>query len=781
MDAPAAKTTRLLILLLTGYFAFVIYGSLVPLDYTEIPRELAWQRFSQIPYLSLGIGSRADWVANILLFIPLAFLCLASLPLLRHPLTKVAVSLILLAGCVGLSVAIEYSQLYFPPRTVSLNDIIAETLGALIGITLWWWKGRPIRDWLTRWHDGESPSDDRKRLLHLYLFLLFGYNLLPLDLTLSPVEFFHKWQEGRILLIPFSASFNGTWEAVYELATDVAIWLPAAYLANRCYPLSRLQIGLRLLAAAILLEILQLFVYSRVTDITDILTAAVGIFAGVRWTANHSSTQAPLPHSSRQALKTGGVAAGWMMMSVAIFWYPYDFQGGSEFLFERLDALRAVPFASYYFGTEFRAITEVLHRLALYLPLGYLLARAWARDNTLARAITAIIITGSALLIEAGQLLLPSKSPNLTDVLLECIAGTAGYWLYHRLHQTVHNSKHRPSSQPTPSLPRDTVPAIQPASLTRPLLISQLGLTVGLWVISQLPMVPYNVRELFNTNLPIISCALFASFLLWTLALPAWLGSKVADWQRHYLALGLPLLLAHALVAWTLLRLSVPLESLHDIVGSPVLVWPWEWEMLGRFVALYLAIVMALLAGMAVALTLYGKQTGQSIATWLILAFPLLPLLHWVIVSRAATDNLTELMDGGGHGLASLGLLLFIVVIATSGSLAALVRSGQRRARNTRAVTIIVLSPLIAYACLIMSTEAHVVKYGQTFSALQFLLSADREHYAGTGTLIITYGVLHLIAIAVIATIQRPLLWPLMATQAKSNRGRFASSLPLGQ
>ncbi len=38
----------------------------------------AIERFQRIPFLDLGIDSRADWVANLLLFIPLSYLFAAS-------------------------------------------------------------------------------------------------------------------------------------------------------------------------------------------------------------------------------------------------------------------------------------------------------------------------------------------------------------------------------------------------------------------------------------------------------------------------------------------------------------------------------------------------------------------------------------------------------------------------------------------------------------------------------------------------------------------------------
>jgi hypothetical protein len=52
------------------YALFVVYGSLVPLDFHPRPLADAWAAVQQIPYLRLGITSRADWVANILLIYP---------------------------------------------------------------------------------------------------------------------------------------------------------------------------------------------------------------------------------------------------------------------------------------------------------------------------------------------------------------------------------------------------------------------------------------------------------------------------------------------------------------------------------------------------------------------------------------------------------------------------------------------------------------------------------------------------------------------------------------
>jgi len=49
--------------------------------------------------------------------------------------------------CAALSAAIEFTQLWFPPRVSSLNDVLAETIGAVIGATTWVIAGQRLTDY----------------------------------------------------------------------------------------------------------------------------------------------------------------------------------------------------------------------------------------------------------------------------------------------------------------------------------------------------------------------------------------------------------------------------------------------------------------------------------------------------------------------------------------------------------------------------------------------------------------------------------------------------------
>lgn len=426
---------RHLLLLAAGYLIFVVYGSLVPLDFRPVPLAEAFARFSEIPYLNLGIGSRADWVANILLFVPLAFVWLGVLWHRWNAAARVLASLAVLLAAVALSIGIEFTQIFFPPRTVSQNDILAESLGALIGVVVWWLWGPRLVGWLQGHRSAQGAGDWAQRLLYVYLFGLFAYSLLPLDLTLSPVELFHKWREGRIVLLPFVGLPRDPVQAIYDVLTDIAIWVPAGFVWQRAFRAPARALRNVLLAAAGL-EFLQLWVYSRVSDVTDILTAliggSVGVWAARRWFSRGANEAVSPSRSSPRILAAGlGAAAVWTAVLAVVFWYPYDFRLEAGFLRERLHVLANVPFTAYYYGTEFRAITEVLHKSLFFLPLGAALGAAVSafppggrRRFVMAAAIA--VIVGVSVAVEAGKLLIPSKHFDWSNVLLETIGGCAG-------------------------------------------------------------------------------------------------------------------------------------------------------------------------------------------------------------------------------------------------------------------------------------------------------------------------------------------------------------------
>jgi glycopeptide antibiotics resistance protein len=424
-------------LLAAGYLLFVIYGSLVPLEYRAIPFEEAIRRFSDIRYLNLSIGSRADWVANILLFIPLCFLWSGLLWPRKPGFKRILISALIFVSAVFLSLGVEFTQLFFPQRTVSQNDILAETIGAAIGIGLWWWRGPQIRDWLAGALEARGPTQLAEKLLWAYLAVLFLYSLLPLDLTISPVEIYHKWRSGKVNLIPFGFYIADPAQRIYNLVTDVLIWVPVSLLWVLSGRKNIRQAWAWTVLAATLLECMQFFIYSRVSDVTDILTAMVGAGLGV-WATRFFSLEVRPPSQTRPsdirnlALTTGACLV-WTLILMAIFWYPFDFRFDWAFLRDRARLLSQVPFRAYYYGSEFRAFTELLHKTLFFAPLGAILAFGQPKlSHPLLRTVYKIFVFGVLLAVpfgvELGQVALPNKNPDGTDLVLEFVGGCAGYF-----------------------------------------------------------------------------------------------------------------------------------------------------------------------------------------------------------------------------------------------------------------------------------------------------------------------------------------------------------------
>ena len=755
------RTPRWLLPLTLLYTLFVVYGSLVPLDYVTMPFDEALARFHEIPYLNLGLHSRADWVANILLFIPLTFLWMALLDRGRRFLP---IAMLVWVVAVSFSVGIEFTQLFFPQRTVSRNDIIAETIGAVLGILLWRLWGRALLDWVGRWSLANGAACKAERLLYLYLAVLFGYNLLPLDLIISPVEIFHKWQDGRVLLLPFQG-LHGDWaQRLYDLVMDVLIWVPPAFLWVFSGRKSLLRAFWWTLAAAGLLELAQLFVWSRVTDVTDLLSAAVGAGLGVfvaRHLAGGGQRFAKSPVGARwwwPAL----LAAGWFGVLMLVFWYPWDFRGDGQFIKSRLPLLAQAPFHAYYFGTEYRAITSLLSKLAFFVPFGFLLSMLGASLGASSGrrpwviALLVAIAVSAGLFIELGQLALPGKSVDLADWLVSTVGVWLGYRGWRFLRRSDVGGRH--AEPPVSLVGRQHRPKATPAGGG----LRGWGLSILLIVLlggfaMQSSALPYNLRELMGGGFAWLGVASLLAAALWAFGVPMWLSGWLlaGGWRRTLL---FPLLVVlHALLTYLLLRMVVPLESLHDIVGAPVLAWPPELERMLRFVALFGAVSL-LLGGAALAWRVMNRYHGARLfLRWLLIAILLLPLCHWVVVSEAATDNLTELMRAGGGALASLLLAGWWFLLGLAGSLLALAWAGVV-GRRSAAVVFLLLSLPLGWLLLAGGTEATIHKYGKVFSAMQFLFSPDRDAYVRSGVLMWRYAVAHWVLAVLIAMAQYPVL-----------------------
>lgn len=429
------------------FVAIAIYGSFVPWNYTPISVRDAALRFKDLPLLQIGIESRADWVANILLFIPIAFCAMAAAVVDRRPnlLRNLLAGVTIWLACVALSFAIEFAQFWFPPRTTSQNDIQAECLGAAIGIVLARYLANPIALWLRRATGNRQPHSRLVWLLQLYVAGLVVYQLLPLDITIHPRELWEKHKAGRIELVPFTF-WRLDRDTLFGIANDMLMHLPlGACCALGPLPGARRRGSLpfAVLASAVVVaacEFAQVFVYSRYADTTDVFVATIGAAIGACVALRFAQRDAVVP--SRQPaerrnvfwIALAGFVAIYVSFLCAVYWSPFEVLTDPRRIERRLHNYLKVPFSALYWGTEFNAVTQVLGKFFSFFPLGIAAALAARRVGLASRParITAALLVATASValgaaIELVQTFFPPHFPDITDTLFYATGTIAGY------------------------------------------------------------------------------------------------------------------------------------------------------------------------------------------------------------------------------------------------------------------------------------------------------------------------------------------------------------------
>jgi glycopeptide antibiotics resistance protein len=415
-----------------------VYGSLVPLLYHPVEWADAVEKFRNLPPLWTGMGTRADWVANILLFIPLTFLWMGALTCDRGRIAKTLAAVALSAIASAGAFALEFTQIWFSGRTVSRNDILAETIGGCLGVILWLSVGGRVVRWLRGYAAARESRPALEWLLGAYVLGFAIYSVIPLDLTISLTELYGKYKRGAVLLVPFSYNYESPITVVYQFFADIATFVPVGAWVALVRP-SRIPVRSPFLigligggTVAVAMEIAQFLVLSRYTDTTDILLGSLGAGLGawitLRAAVQPRSQAAAAPRRrARTAIIWIAVLFGYSIFLIAGFGYPFDITGDRAILRTRYEGFFRVPFMALYQGSEFNAIKQFLVRILLFTPLGVITAYLAAMlRSSVARffVVTAGLAYALAIAvgIEVAQIFMPSKIADSTEVAI-CFVG----------------------------------------------------------------------------------------------------------------------------------------------------------------------------------------------------------------------------------------------------------------------------------------------------------------------------------------------------------------------
>jgi VanZ family protein len=410
-------------LLCAACAALLAYLSLIPFAYRPLTFDEALSRFAQLPYLAIGAQSRADWAANLLMYMPLGWLLARLIQAAPHG--RLELGVLLAATLIGgaWAVAVEFGQLYFPNRTASLNDVLAEVLGTVSGAALWLRIGRRWRVW---WeavvHGGERTA---RAALNGYVIAYLVLNLAPFDFVLSGTELIEHLRSPLV----------GTWmsnvscgqvPSSARLLFEVALAAPLGlwWVLHRRHGGGVVATALAALTTAVALEGLQLLLVSGVSQGASVAARAAG-FAFGAW----AFRQRARLHAFGLRLRGRSVVLALLVPYLAAVTYVNGWWSGSWLepadAALRLGDVRWLPFYFQYFTTEQNAIRSGIVHAMLYVPVG-VGVWLWSRRKEAATpTVAAVLGAGLAAVAELGKLFVPPRHPDPTDVLIAAVAAAA--------------------------------------------------------------------------------------------------------------------------------------------------------------------------------------------------------------------------------------------------------------------------------------------------------------------------------------------------------------------
>jgi len=433
--SPGFPSRRTFAWLAALIMAFALYVSLLPFRLQAVPLDAAWNDFLLAMSSWPQNVPRVNFLANVLLFVPVGFGLCGALRADREPRLTLRALCVVLFASVAASLTAEFLQEFAPGRVVSGPDVLAQTTGCCVGIVVWLGIGPELIHWIRETRRRTHHDRVTRALVAYAAFWVFA-NLAPFDITLNVDRLANRWREGEIVLIPFGSNLPLSrllWDAVVTAVSAVPLGtLLLVGWQRRDQRRSMAAVMGIGVAALVALETVQLFIRSHGSDMTDVVCGAVGVAIGALvgvWTFDRK-LDTPADETVGRWAWIG--LGAWCLMLIAYHWQPFDFVIDESLVRQKLARISLVPLAGYGSGSDLNAFNTILAKIGLAIPFGA--STSFALGGLARRPVPFALVwvcLAAAVFgaIELGQFFLPTRVPDPSDVWLGILGSGLGVWL----------------------------------------------------------------------------------------------------------------------------------------------------------------------------------------------------------------------------------------------------------------------------------------------------------------------------------------------------------------
>lgn len=413
----------------------------MPFNFQYVNFKHAFMVFQDIFQNPVAIHSNANLLANVFIGIPgsFFFLSVASASIKKNNTSLLVFASIMY--CAALAFVAEFLQIYFIGRMTLLSDIFAQVSGGFVGVLLWFFIGKDIKNILDGFFNSEIDKiKNIKFLFSTYIFLVVFFQLLPLDLTARLGAIYDQFQNGKIILTPFSSGYSLS-DFLSNLPVGIA-WIPVGWVLIIIYRWSFFSVILFTLIVSFLIELLQIFIYSRITDINDVIISILCCSLG-SIIAFSCFNKGYLFFSQRFIFIQISFIV-WIFVIINKFWFPFNFITDYFYIVSRIKSVNLIPLKLYVEKPYLHSLFNMVEIVLYFIPLGiifFLFVRAkMTKDNyKVIFFVFTIGICFFASLVEFGQIFIPSRYPDVTDWLLMIVGGFIGF-LFFQLISSLNSS-----------------------------------------------------------------------------------------------------------------------------------------------------------------------------------------------------------------------------------------------------------------------------------------------------------------------------------------------------